>query len=629
MPFRLKIARMGAVWPARRWLWLSLLVAIALAALPHIGKGAQASRWQAAQSVGPLPPPRGQYGMAADALGHLYLFGGNAGLDKPLHDFWQYDTSSATWHALSTDGVPALIEPHIAVDGEGQVWEFGGISMLQGSHFTPDGHSFGLYVYKPALGRWSDVTPGDVQPGINWPQGREDFGFAYDSQADTLVVFAGETQGDAVLNDMWTYSLRGRIWSSVSQLYSSPDGSQIAPREIYNVSADTQGHLYLFGGTYLIPPFGAGANGYANDLWRFDDNTQTWTLLAGIPNGYDNRLPLPRHYYGQTVDAGGDFDILGGYLETPESPPFFNDDSYASYALPFEFASGTESETYGLSDFWRYNMYSGWHDESASLGPLAGFPMIPYMLVLDQQSEKLYTFGGYHITTSGTLDVSNGLWSWSGASNFGSDETATPVTQQSATIIGTPAPSPTPASTTTRPATESSPGTARITTTPTADVRPTPASTSHGAAPATAGTVSATMAAGPYTLSLTIGPPEPVYSQVEARAVHPTKGELLAGNGQPSSVPLSVSQGANHYLQLHVFSAKTGTTVSDIPVAILVTTPAGKVLQRVPAVAMQSIAVGPTDRHFGDNIALPMGHYHVAVRVNQTNTTFDVVVVSG
>jgi hypothetical protein len=214
----MKIVDTGSWTIARRCLLLSLIAATAILVWPHSGRSAQASAWQAALTVGSPPPPRAQYGMAADAQGHLYVFGGNAGLSAPLNDFWQFDTTSRTWHALSNAVIPPLVEPHLAVDGEGQVWEFGGITSSPAKHVTPDGHSFGLYVFNPTLATWSDVTPADVHPGVDWPQGREDFGFAYDSQADTLVAFAGETQGDAVLNDMWSYSLRGRVWASVSQL---------------------------------------------------------------------------------------------------------------------------------------------------------------------------------------------------------------------------------------------------------------------------------------------------------------------------------------------------------------------------------------------------------------------------
>ncbi|MGH2343808.1 MAG: Kelch repeat-containing protein, partial [Chloroflexota bacterium] len=362
-----------------------------LVAWPTQPSRASAPGWQVVIPTTPGPGPRGQYGMAADLSGHIYLYGGNGGLDTALDDFWEYDTVSNRWQALSNTVVPALIEPHLVIDGQGNVWEFGGIADPGAPHLTPDGHSFGLYEYQPALGAWSDRTPRDAQSGIDWPPGREDFGFAFDSRTDDLVVFAGEGEGEGMLNDLWLYNVRSANWTSVNQHYTDPTGVPIAPRELYNISADNHGHFYLFGGTFLAPPNGAGASGYANDLWRYDDATQTWTLLAGIANGYDPRMPLPRHYYGQTVDAAGDFDVLGGYLVDSANPPFFSKDVYARYALPFRFSTGPEPGSYGLSDFWRYDPISGWHDAADELGALSGSPMIPYMLVLDQTTNRLYT----------------------------------------------------------------------------------------------------------------------------------------------------------------------------------------------------------------------------------------------
>ncbi|MDB5059385.1 MAG: Ig-like, group 2, partial [Chloroflexi bacterium] len=326
--------------------------------------------WQAVASVNSGPAPRGQYGMASDGLGHLYLYGGNAGLDAALGDFWEYNTATSSWLALPNSTVPPLIEPHLAVDDQGNVWEFGGIAGTDAPHLTADDHSYGLYEYTPSLGYWRDLTPSNIVPDVNWPAGREDLGFAFDSQKNELMVFAGEGQGDATLNDLWSYSVQNGTWNRIDQQYAGSDGTAIAPREVYNVSADKLGHLYLFGGAFLAAPYGAGANHYANDLWRYDDATQTWTLLTGIPNGYDPNQPLPRHYYGQTVDAAGNFDILGGYLFAPEAPPFFDQSTFASYAQPAQFTAGSEPGNYGLSDFWQFDISTGWHDRSKDMGAL-------------------------------------------------------------------------------------------------------------------------------------------------------------------------------------------------------------------------------------------------------------------
>jgi hypothetical protein len=329
-------------------------------------------------------------------------------------------------------------------------------------------------------------------------------------------------------------------------------------------------------------------------------------------------MPVPRHYYGQTVDAGGDFDVLGGYLSEPGTLPFFSGDVTARYALPFQFATGPEAGSYGLSDFWRFDPNSGWQDASAELGSLGASPFIPYMLVFDQVTNRLYTFGGYNLDSDGLLATSNTLWSLS------EDGLGIPVPIAAAVASTTPrgavgarpsatagrsampSPSPTPA--------QAAHLGAAVTPPVRAAAALTPSAKPSGA------TVRETILAGSYRLALAIGPPQRLYSQAQIRARHPSTGEALL-NGTAPSAGTAIP---NHYLELHVYSAANGTPIATIAVTLVVTTPQGRTLQRVPAVAMQRVAVGSADRHFGDNLALPAGHYHVAVQAGQASAVFDV-----
>jgi hypothetical protein len=474
-PWNLRGAR--ALLSRRRAMLVALLLG-ALCATEQPSGHAAAPGWQVAPASNTAPQPRSQFGMAADAQGHIFVFGGNdyegPSSNRLLGDFWQYDTATGDWHALVNDTVPSLIEPHLASDGQGNVWEFGGVTNPGPPHLSADGHSYGLYEYQPALGTWNDRTRANVSPGTNWPPGREDFGFAFDAVANALVVFAGEGQGDVGLNDLWTYSIQHGIWTEVTQRYSGSGGEPIAPREIYNVSADALGHLYLFGGAYLSPPYGAGDNAYANDLWRYDDATQTWTLLSGVANGYDPSIPVPRHYYGQTVDANGDFEILGGYVDAPESPPFFSQDRYTSYAVSIEFPDESIPGADGLTDFWRYDPAAGWQDERASLGVFADQPLIPYVMVTDQLDDRLYTFGGFHPGQGSTLAQSNSIWLLNEQilSTPTVTATATLTATSSVTASATQTVTPLASATATSSPTLSATGTATASSTPTSTISP-------------------------------------------------------------------------------------------------------------------------------------------------------------
>ena len=310
--------------------------------------------------------------------------------------------------------MPPLIEPHLATDAAGKVFEFGGIADPPADHLSFDGHSYGLYEYDPALDAWSDLTRVDAQPGTNWPPGHEDHGFAFDPGSGRFLAFAGEGNEDQSLNDLWSYDETSNTWNRRQQSYDAPNGAQIAPREIYNISSDNHGGFYLFGGAYLTDannqPIGPT---YANDLWRLDVASGTWTLLAGTANGYDPAMPLPRHYYGQLCDDQGNFYVLGGYLSDSASPPFFDVDQFRNYAQALPFGSGDPAgiQTYALADFWQFNPGThSWVDRSEGLGQLQG--SIPYNMALDRADGLFVTFGGFH-ALAGILGPSSDTWTYS------------------------------------------------------------------------------------------------------------------------------------------------------------------------------------------------------------------------
>ncbi|HWE60541.1 MAG TPA: kelch repeat-containing protein, partial [Chloroflexota bacterium] len=276
------------------------------------------------------PPARSQFGMTIDRTGTLYVYGGRGPDSGPLADFWRLRHGDTRWQQLSNTVVPALIEPHLAADAAGNVFEFGGIVTSDANHVTADGHSYGLYEYVAAQDAWTDVTTATSQPSGDWPQGREDHGFAYDAGSGDFYVFAGEGSGESSLNDMWRYDERTHLWTQIKQRFDR--AVRIDAREIYNITPDNHGGIWLFGGAYLFDAQGKRAPwGYVNDLWRFDIATSTWHLVAGQANAYDPSLPVPRHYYGQAADAEGNFYILGGYLSAAGALPYFDDDDSSLY----------------------------------------------------------------------------------------------------------------------------------------------------------------------------------------------------------------------------------------------------------------------------------------------------------
>lgn len=383
-----------------------------MAVAPRAG-AATGAVWARLAQDDQRPPARTQFGMAIDARGTLYVYGGRGPGGTVINDFWSLGHAAAGWQRLATPIGPPLIEPHLAVDAAGDVFEFGGISPgAPGIHLTADYHSFGLYEYAPAGRKWLDLTAPASRQGVDWPPGREDHGFAYEPATGDLYVFAGEGVGNVSLNDMWRYDGRSNRWSAVRQRVAGPSG--IDAREIYNISPDGHGGIYLFGGAYVFTAAGKRVPWtYINDLWRFDIAAGTWHLVAGIANTYDPAMPLPRHYYGQACDAQGNFYILGGYVSDTVDPPYFSDDATNLYAQVSVFTLPdipTGWVQYAVADFWRYGAQEHrWDDLSAALGDLRDQPFIPYVMVADPTTPRLIIYGGFYTNVDGELQAGDAL----------------------------------------------------------------------------------------------------------------------------------------------------------------------------------------------------------------------------
>src|ERR1051326_5195778 len=100
------------------------------------------------------------------------------------------------------------------------------------------------------------------------------------------------------------------------------------------------------------------------------------------------------------------------------------------------------------------------------------------------------------------------------------------------------------------------------------------------------GVVAQTMNAGPYALTLHIGPLEQMYTQAQVKKSHPKSGEvMLRGTMVMGGMDMGRSM-PNHHLELHVHNRSTHAVVTNAMVAITFETPSGKVITRVPIAVM-------------------------------------------
>lgn len=136
-----------------------------------------------------------------------------------------------------------------------------------------------------------------------------------------------------------------------------------------------------------------------------------------------------------------------------------------------------------------------------------------------------------------------------------------------------------------------------------------------------------TVLSGPYKIVLSIGPAEKMYSLADYKKMHPKVGEImLSGTMMMNGME---SMGANsmfapHHLEVHIYSATSGTVVRHANVAISITDLHTKKVTKIPVATMQGIGAGAKDYHYGNNVALMTEHYAVGISVNGRHVTFTI-----
>ena len=139
-------------------------------------------------------------------------------------------------------------------------------------------------------------------------------------------------------------------------------------------------------------------------------------------------------------------------------------------------------------------------------------------------------------------------------------------------------------------------------------------------------TVTETMMAGPYRLTLKIGPLEQMYTMTQVKKTHPISGEIMVSGAMTMSGMGMNGAMPNHHLELHVYDGKSGKTMTKAMVTLTVRDAMGKLQEKVPIATMYGIKEGMSDFHFGNNVALKAGKYQVVAQVNKTTAAFKVTV---
>ena len=143
----------------------------------------------------------------------------------------------------------------------------------------------------------------------------------------------------------------------------------------------------------------------------------------------------------------------------------------------------------------------------------------------------------------------------------------------------------------------------------------------------TGATVHQTIMAGPYKVVLMIGPLEQMCTQARVKQRRARCSEVMV-HGTMVMGGMGGMQGPmpNHHLEVHVYDARSGKTITTAMVAITIRTATGKLVQKLPIATMYGIQVGMSDFHYGNNVALTNGSYEVVTQVQATTALFKVTI---
>jgi len=311
----------------------------------------------------PTNVPGARYGAVSwtDAGGNLWLFGGvfeeywvwETSFYR-FNDLWKWDGTSWTWMSgsnvsdqpgtygtkgLAAPGnVPGAREGAVSwTDAAGDFWLFGGY----GYGATGVGDLNDLWKWDGTNWTWMSGSDAVNQPGTygtkglaapsNVPGARER-AVSWTDGAGNFWLFGGWGYGatsSGELNDLWRWDGTSWTWMSGSSSPNQPGvyGTRgVAAAEntpggrYWAVSwTDAIGNLWLFGGS----GFAATADGYLNDLWKWNGTTWTWVAGSNTPNqpgtSGSQSVAAPANTPGARggavswIDASGNPMLFGGY----------------------------------------------------------------------------------------------------------------------------------------------------------------------------------------------------------------------------------------------------------------------------------------------------------------------------
>ena len=320
-----------------------------------------------------------------DSHGNFWMFGGNGldanGTGSYLNDLWEFSSSTGEWTWVAGNStVPAYLKPRPGVygslgvpapgnapggregaitwtDHDGNLWLFGGFGTDSVGAVSSELND--LWQFNPATTQWTwmggvstfgtSETYLGVYGTVGIPAATDSPGSRYGSESWTdangnLWLFGGYGVGSSLgyigeLNDLWEFNPSTFEWTWMSGtartnalgIYGTlgaPSAANYPGGRQNGVSwTDNSGNFWLFGGEGFDSAT-PSVDGYLNDLWEFNINTNEWTWMGGSdildsvggqPGVYGTLgVAAPGNVPGARLDAvswidnGGNLWLFGG-----------------------------------------------------------------------------------------------------------------------------------------------------------------------------------------------------------------------------------------------------------------------------------------------------------------------------
>lgn len=366
--------------------------------------------WAYLDPPGAVPAARDSHGMVYDPKTQdLILFGGWDGF-QCLDDTWMYSPDTNEWTELQPAG--ALPPPR---DGHAMVYEPHSGTVIMFGGWTGEVELNDLWAYDPAANEWTELHPTGATPPA-----RDNHAMAYDPQSGRIVLFGG--WGPTVeFADTWTYDPAANEWAELHIGGSAPSA-----RACSSLALGTgEERLVLVGGSVGLTML--------NDVWSYDSQTTTWSLLHP-----GSSIPSPRSGQSMTCAPDGTTAYLFGGWHGNSS---FSD-MWAHDLLTFEWTLlspagslpagrsyhcavydtkdetlivfGGHSGSFDLNDTWAYDSATGvWTDLNPS-GELP-IPRDSHAMAYDESTGRVILFGGlddggYPLDDTWAYDPAANVW---------------------------------------------------------------------------------------------------------------------------------------------------------------------------------------------------------------------------